>query len=356
MSVVRCWSVLCASLAVTTLFCNPAHAQTAPDDIVLRTATVSPIEIRGDWIRVADPTAAGGAALSNPDRSQARVAPALASPSSYFEMRFSARGGTPYHLWIRMKAGSNSRSNDSVHVQFSDAVNSLNQPIIRIGSTSSAELALQSGESGAPPNDWGWTDNGWSSLGSPIYFAADGAHVIRIQQREDGAVIDQIVLSPTTYATTPPGPRRNDARILPAAGGLGPMLSASTVVIRPANAAAGRMYGTWQSISDATAAGGRALRNPDAGAGPIAPALSNPASYFEASFTAAAGGPYHVWLRMRVDGDSLSNDSLHVQFSDSTTSGGSPTARIGTTSSLEPTLQAGPGGAAPQGWGWTDNG
>ena len=356
MSVVgRRWCV-CVAFAVVAVLRSSAQAQTASDEIVLRTATVSPVEIRGDWVRVADPTAAGGAALSNPDRSQARVSPALASPSNYFEMRFSARRGVPYHLWVRMRAGSDSKSNDSVHVQFSDAVNSANQPIIRIGSTSAAELVLQNGESGAPPNGWGWTDNGWGSLGSPIYFAADGAHVIRVQQREDGAVIDQIVLSPTTYATTAPGPRRNDARILQAAGGLGPQISASTFVIRPASAAAGRMYGTWQSTTDATAAGGRALRNPDAGAAQIAPALSNPASYFEASFTAAAGGPYHVWVRMRADGDSLSNDSLHIQFSDSTTSGGSATARIGTTSSLEARLQAGANGSAPQGWGWTDNG
>jgi hypothetical protein len=353
--VVRRGSCVFVALAIG-LSCRSVEAQTASDEIVLRTATVSPIEIQGNWVRIADPGAAGGAALSNPDRSQARVAPALASPSNYFEMRFSARRGIAYHLWVRMRAEGNSKSGDSVHVQFSDAVNSLNQPIIRIGSTSSAELVLQSGESGSPPHGWGWTDNGWGALGSPIYFAADGAHVIRIQQREDGAVIDQIVLSPATFATTPPGPRRNDARILSAAGGLGPVLSAATFVIRPANAAAGRMYGTWQSINDASAAGGRALRNPDAAAGAIAPALSNPPSYFEASFTAAAGGPYHVWLRMRADGNSLSNDSAHVQFSDSTTSGGSPTARIGTTSSLEATLQAGPNGAAPQGWGWTDNG
>src|SRR5687767_283261 len=297
MSVVRCWSVLCASLAVTTLFCNPAHAQTAPDDIVLRTATVSPIEIRGDWIRVADPTAAGGAALSNPDRSQARVAPALASPSSYFEMRFSARGGTPYHLWIRMKAGSNSRSNDSVHVQFSDAVNSLNQPIIRIGSTSSAELALQSGESGAPPNDWGWTDNGWSSLGSPIYFAADGAHVIRIQQREDGAALDQVVLSPNTYFASPPGARRDDTTILSAGGGSStPPPSSNTVVIWTANIPINRVHGNWEVAADSTAAGSRALRNADMGGAKIVPAMANPVSYFETTFNATAGVAYHLWI------------------------------------------------------------
>jgi hypothetical protein len=47
-----------------------------------------------------------------------------------------------------------------------------------------------------------------------VYFAATGQHTLRIQQREDGPTIDQIVLSPNTYLTTPPGPRQNDATIL----------------------------------------------------------------------------------------------------------------------------------------------
>jgi hypothetical protein len=38
---------------------------------------------------------------------------------------------------------------------------------------------------------------------------------VRIQQREDGAIVDQIVLSPNTYLTTPPGGRQNDNTVLP---------------------------------------------------------------------------------------------------------------------------------------------
>jgi hypothetical protein len=36
-----------------------------------------------------------------------------------------------------------------------------------------------------------------------------------VQVREDGAQIDQIVLSPTQYLTTAPGPVRGDATIVP---------------------------------------------------------------------------------------------------------------------------------------------
>jgi hypothetical protein len=334
-----------------------SHAEAQTSDIVLWTAQASAADARGDWTRVVDSSAAGGAAIQNSNRGRSRIVPAQASPSNYFEMRFTASRATAYRLWIRMRAQNDSTSNDSVHVQFSDAVDASGNPIMRIGTTASAEPVLQNGPGGAAPRGWGWTDNGWGELGTPIRFAADGTHVIRIQQREDGPTIDQIVLSPSRYLTSAPGGRRDDTTILPASGGVAPPPpSANTVVIRPATAAAGRMFGTWQTIADATAAGGQALRNPNGGASKITPALANPVSYFEATFTASAGQAYHLWLRMRADGNSTANDSVHVQFSDTVTSSGSPTARIGTTSSLEPVLQSGSSGPSPREWGWTDNG
>src|ERR671913_119732 len=147
------------------------------------------------------------------------------------------------------------------------------------------------------------------------------------------------------------GHRGGDGPSLPAGGGVGPPVSTGTVVIRPPTAAAGRMYGSWQIVSDALAAGGRALRNPDVGASKITPALSYPASYFEATFNASAGRAYHLWLRVRADGNGLTNDSIHVQFNDSLTSSGSAVARIGTTSSFEPGLLAGPTGSTAADWG-----
>ena len=340
-------------LAIPTV----AATQTlGPDDVVLWTAGASPADVRGDWIREADSTAAGGVVLRNPDRGRSRISPAQASPANYFEMRFSAKRSTAYHVWLRIRAENDSTKNDSVHVQFSDSVSATGQSTMRIGSTSSAEVVLQNGPGGGSPQGWGWTDNGWGSLGSPIYFAADGTHVIRIQQREDGATIDQIVLSPVTFASAAPGARRSDTRIYARALGVGPAVSAGTSVIRVASAAAGRIYGSWQTVSDSTAAGSQALRNPDTGAARIAPALSNPASYFEVSFNADAGRAYHVWVRMKSDGNSLSNDSVHFQFNDSVTATSAPTARIGTTSSLEMVLQDGSTGPAPRNWGWTDNG
>jgi hypothetical protein len=170
-------------------------------------------------VRIADASAAGGAALHNPDRGRAKIAPALASPANYFEMTFSAMRDVPYHLWIRLRAENNATSNDSVHVQFSDSADAIGTPMMRMATGGSAESVLQAGSGGVAPLSWGWSDNGWGSLGPPIYFAADGEHTIRVQQREDGAIVDQIILSPATYFASPPGPRRSDTTVLSSGGG-----------------------------------------------------------------------------------------------------------------------------------------
>ena len=64
---------------------------------------------------------------------------------------------------------------------------------------------------------WGWQDNGFGAgvLGGQIYFAATGTQKVRIQTREDGFSIDQVVLSPSKYLTIAPGPLKNDTTILP---------------------------------------------------------------------------------------------------------------------------------------------
>jgi hypothetical protein len=134
---------------------------------------------------------------------------------TYFDVSFTAEAGTLYHVWIRMKAQGDSLANDSVHIQFSDALTPGGAPYAVIGTASSAEFVLQNGSSGPANHGWGWTDNGWGSLGPHLRFAASGTHTLRVQQREDGPTIDQIVVSPDNNLTTPPGPRKDDTTILP---------------------------------------------------------------------------------------------------------------------------------------------
>ena len=115
-----------------------------------------------------------------------------------------------------MKAQSNAYGNDSIHVQFSDSMTSAGAATLRIGTTSAAAVILQAGDAGPQPQGWGWADNGWNAPGSNIYFTASGTHTVRIQQREDGAYVDQIVLSPDTWISAPPGSRLNDTKVFPA--------------------------------------------------------------------------------------------------------------------------------------------
>jgi hypothetical protein len=149
----------------------------------------------------------------NPDQGVAKLAAAAAAPGSYFELTFSADAGRPYRLWVRGKADNNSWTNDSAFVQFSGSVSQSGSPEYRIGTTSATVISIEEG-SGAGLSGWGWQDNGYSSLGPLIYFAASGPQTIRIQQREDGLSIDQVVLSAATYLSSPPGAAKNDTTII----------------------------------------------------------------------------------------------------------------------------------------------
>jgi hypothetical protein len=165
---------------------------------------------------VADMTAAGGSRVRNPDSGAARVNNPVANPKSYIEMTFFAESGRAYRLWVRGKADNNSPFNDSFFVQFSNSVDNNGSPVLRIGSTSATVINMEDdvdmGLSG-----WGWQDNGSGAnvLGTVIYFRSTGTQTLRIQQREDGISIDQIVLSPQRFMLASPGALFNDTTILP---------------------------------------------------------------------------------------------------------------------------------------------
>jgi hypothetical protein len=170
----------------------------------------------GNWSVVADTSAAAGKRLQNPDAGAAKITTAAASPASYFEVTFNATAGKPYRLWMRGKAQGDGYRNDSVFVQFDRSVTASGQPIWRIGTTSATEAILEEC-SGCVISGWGWQDNGYGAgvLGPPVYFASSGVQRMRVQVREDGLGIDQLVLSAVKYLTSAPGPPRNDTTILP---------------------------------------------------------------------------------------------------------------------------------------------
>ena len=171
------------------------------------------------WVVAEDSTAAGGALLVNPDAGQPKIETALASPSSYFELSFHAEANTGYRLWIRGRARNNSWANDSVFVQFSDSRSVSGAPTYRFGTTDAAWVGIEDC-SGCGLAGWGWQDNAYGpdreGAGGPplLYFDTGGVHTLRVQQREDGISIDQIVLSAGQYLNTSPGALKNDATIL----------------------------------------------------------------------------------------------------------------------------------------------
>lgn len=191
---------------------DPAPSATDSGNIVLhaRNATI----VGTAWAVGADATAAGGARVFNADAGAAKLANASAAPASYFEVPFTAETGRAYRLWLRGRAQNDSWRNDSTFVQFSGSSDAAHTPAYRIGTTSAAIVSIEEG-SGAGVSGWGWQDNGYgfSVLGPVIYFDAT-SQTVRVQVREDGLSIDQIVLSPVEYATTAPGAGKNDTTIL----------------------------------------------------------------------------------------------------------------------------------------------
>ena len=175
----------------------------------------------GRWERYADFTAAGTAGLLNPDAAAAKLTAPLSNPADYFEMSFYAVAGYPYRLWMRGKAQNDSPYNDSVFIQFSGSVNAAGDSVFRIGTTDATTFNLEDC-SGCGLQGWGWQDNGWGVgvMGPVIYFANTGPQTLRVQVREDGLMIDQIVLSPQIYLDSSPGTLKNDTTILPERSGL----------------------------------------------------------------------------------------------------------------------------------------
>jgi IPT/TIG domain-containing protein len=130
-------------------------------------------------------------------------------------LTFNATAGIPYRLWIRGKADVDSPYNDSVFVQFSGSVDSSGAPTFRISTTDATTVNLEDCLS-CGLQGWGWQDNGWGAgvFGPLIYFSTTGQQTLRVQVREDGMSIDQIVLSPILFLATSPGALKNDSTFL----------------------------------------------------------------------------------------------------------------------------------------------
>ena len=196
-----------------------AQVQVDPETVVLYAAGAP--RRQGAFDVVQDATAADGEALRNLNANLPRTAAPLANPATYAELTFEAESGKPYHLWIRARATNDSTKNDSIWMQFSGTVTGLNgAPAYRIGTTSGAWLSLEE-DNNVGVEGWGWTDNGFGMnvLGPDLWFDTTGPQTVRLQPREDGIVIDQIVLSASQFLAAAPGASKNSPTILAANNG-----------------------------------------------------------------------------------------------------------------------------------------
>lgn len=270
----------------------------------------------------------------------------LAQPTRYFEATFLPKAKALYRVWLRLSAAS--KSDDSVWVQFTGGTDANAAPLWRVGTTSALPVNLERCD-GCGVSGWGWQDGAWWITNTPLVrFASGVPQTIRVQTREDGVRIDQIVLSPATYVKDAPGAPTNDGTVLPRTAA---PLTPGNVVLRAVDAVA--RVGNWAIESDSTAADGKRLGTAERGWWNTASALASPPNYVDLTFAAVAGVPYRAWFRMSAYGNSAANDSVWAQYSGSLVSGQSA-FRIGTTSGF-PVNRERCDGCAFSGWGWQDS-
>jgi endonuclease/exonuclease/phosphatase family metal-dependent hydrolase len=201
---------VCA-LALLVVF-GIAYRASAGDVVLYATDVAAP---HGNWALAPSADSPGGQKIASADNGWSTTSAALAAPNDYFEASFTAAANTSYHVWLRMRASGDSKWNDSVYVQFNDATDVNGSPIYRVGTTDALVVNLENC-SGCGDLGWGWQDRSWwLGQSAVVKFASSGTHTIRVQTREDGVEVDQIVLSDATYLNAAPGGVKNDATIVP---------------------------------------------------------------------------------------------------------------------------------------------
>ena len=303
----------------TALFAAVAGPAAAQSDIVIRASQVT--SVHGNWVLKSDPSAAGGQLLSSTDYSWSSTSTPQASPTDYFDVSFSATANTPYHVWFRLRAGADNKYNDSVWVQYSDATDSSGARVYPIGSTSGLDVNLERC-SGCGESGWGWQDGAyWLSQTTTVRFPTTGSHTLRVQTREDGVQIDQIVISPATYISTAPGSATNDTTIVSTSSGAAstaPGPYSGTAVSLPGRVEGENFDNGGEGVAyhDTTAGNaGNVYRQADVdvqgcASGGYNVGWTQPGEWLNYTVNVTAAGSYTVGLRVA----SVGGGSLHVGF------------------------------------------
>ena len=214
------WQVVANNAAGSTpgslwSFTSAASAPAPVPEVVIYASDIPSANLHGSWTKAADANSPTGIALVTPDSGWASTSAPLATPAHYVDMTFTADANKSYAIWLRMKALNNSKYNDSVWVQFSDALAG-GAATYQLNSTSALGVNLATDSTATSLNNWGWQNGAyWLSQPKTVSFASSGPHTIRFQIREDGVQLDQIILSSAQYLTVAPGGPTNDATIVP---------------------------------------------------------------------------------------------------------------------------------------------
>ena len=186
-----------------------------PGNIVIYASDIPSGAWHGSWSSASDASSPNSVKMITSDLGVSNANAPLAAPVDYVDVVFNASAGTPYTIWMRLRALADSKFNDSLWVQFSDA-NVNGSPAYGMNSSSGLLVNLATDSTGSSLNGWGWQNGAyWLSQAVTVTFPSTGSHTMRVQVREDGVQFDQIVLSPSTYLNAAPGPPSGDSTIVP---------------------------------------------------------------------------------------------------------------------------------------------
>jgi hypothetical protein len=113
--------------------------------------------------------------------------------------------------------------------------------------------------------------------------------------------------------------------------------------------------GTWSAVPDATAASRVRAHVANLGAPKVTVPIPFPDGVVAVTFVADPTQVYKLWVRLKADNNSWSNDSIWMQFSGAADFSGTPQYQIGSTSGLAINLEE-CSNCGISGWGWADDG
>ena len=126
------------------------------------------------------------------------------------------------------------------------------RPCTGVGTTNALTVNLENC-SGCGVLGWGWQDNAWWLAQSVVVkFPSTGSHTIRVQTREDGVQIDQIVLSDAKYLSAAPGGLKSDTTVVPKASAV--TVSSSSTTSTPFSGTPVSLQARFRPLTSTTAA------------------------------------------------------------------------------------------------------